>query len=1155
MKRRRMIILLSVPVAILSLGLLLAGWVLHTEKGARWLLTRVTNGLEDRLSMEKVSGNFSDGLVITGFRFDQKGIKIEVAQLETVVGFSLQPLELNVRSLRAGGLKVRSGLEETSMPDTLVSAQGRIALRTPYEHQWTGDGKIFVPAAKADFQFELEGVPEDYDLELQVMMGTDRLPAINLALKGQGDLESLQLDSLSANSGFLQSTATGVVTWSDAPTVNLEVDVQRFEPALWAPEWPDEQFVYGQLALYLEESGIAVKRFSVEMAGTDLVLEGAGELDLQAGLVQAGLSWHRFTWPLGIDAYEISSNSGQLQISGVPGDWGFEGDLELDTPEYPGGRFELKGSGGMDSAEVYIGTGEALGGTVAGQASLDWSGDLHWNAQLEVKQVDTSAFTADWPARLDAKLRLSQDIADDSFDLQFDSLHGELKGRSLDGSGGVEIHQSAIRFKALKLQSGNSSVLLDGDPDDPVGLEFVLDVNKPGWMADSLGGEVSGRGRIALRAPQPVLDIELEAHDFTWGDTRVESIFIRPVAGKAASGFNLVILAKNLEFAGLNMQTVSAIIDGDRDRQTLDLGLSIPGHELAARFDGSLTDWNSVVNNAWLGQLTGLDLIANEKTLASLQDPAPLAVSASGITLGKACFDIAVSGGLCLESGWQAKGQLDLSASLSALPLGLSQLVYDHQFEFTQTLNGDIEWTHKPGTHPSGSAAINISAGQFGDEHDEYDRVTTAEGFFGFQLSNGNLTAGEFDIPFPDIGQIDFDYAISGLTLDGTGRVDGTIRADLNDISVLEGLLPGLEQVGGQLKTDLRVSGPVLDPSLDGFIGLKNGTADVSYLGTQLRQVRLEGSVSSTDNALLQGDFVAGDGRGEITLEAEFSDWLAPDMKMTLKGSSLRLLNTTELRMNADTDIRLAWRRGEWLIDGDVIVKQARIAPITFVVSQEVESEDIQLVAGELPYGGAEQIAKPIRLSGSLDVSLGDQVKIDTELAKAKLSGSVNLTWQGETIPIANGSIHADGTLSVFGPKLHVKDGQLRFPEVPVINPLLEIRAERDVFGNTQVRTAGVSITGPARRPVIEAFTSPLTTTDRAWALLITGSDISYGQGVGAFEVGAYIAPRIYLSYGISLFDDDNVVSARYDLKKGFGIKASSGQRESGFDMSYTIDR
>ena len=52
-----------------------------------------------------------------------------------------------------------------------------------------------------------------------------------------------------------------------------------------------------------------------------------------------------------------------------------------------------------------------------------------------------------------------------------------------------------------------------------------------------------------------------------------------------------------------------------------------------------------------------------------------------------------------------------------------------------------------------------------------------------------------------------------------------------------------------------------------------------------------------------------------------------------------------------------------------------------------------------------------------------------------------------------------------------------------------------------------------------------------------------------------YVAPKLFISYGVGLFDDQNVISARYDLGRGFGIKATSGQRETGVDVSYTIER
>ena len=97
-------------------------------------------------------------------------------------------------------------------------------------------------------------------------------------------------------------------------------------------------------------------------------------------------------------------------------------------------------------------------------------------------------------------------------------------------------------------------------------------------------------------------------------------------------------------------------------------------------------------------------------------------------------------------------------------------------------------------------------------------------------------------------------------------------------------------------------------------------------------------------------------------------------------------------------------------------------------------------------------------------------------------------------------------------------------------------------------------ITGTAKDPEVEVYTNPPTTESRALSLLVTGSDFNYEQGVGAVDVGTYIAPKLYLSYGIGLFDRENVISLRYDIARGFGIKASSSTRTDGIDLSYTIE-
>ncbi len=192
---------------------------------------------------------------------------------------------------------------------------------------------------------------------------------------------------------------------------------------------------------------------------------------------------------------------------------------------------------------------------------------------------------------------------------------------------------------------------------------------------------------------------------------------------------------------------------------------------------------------------------------------------------------------------------------------------------------------------------------------------------------------------------------------------------------------------------------------------------------------------------------------------------------------------------------------------------------------------------------------------GQLEVAIGDDVLIKLPGVETRISGSTMFNWSGDPVPMAQGGYTLKGKVDVYGPTLKISNGTISFPGVPADNPLLNIRAGRDIFGNTQIRSAGVQVIGTLKRPVLEAYTVPITNEDRAWTLLVTGTDFDQGQGVSGFDIGTYIAPKLYVSYGISLFEDENVISARYDLKKGFGVKVTSGQRETGLDVSYTIDR
>ena len=161
-------------------------------------------------------------------------------------------------------------------------------------------------------------------------------------------------------------------------------------------------------------------------------------------------------------------------------------------------------------------------------------------------------------------------------------------------------------------------------------------------------------------------------------------------------------------------------------------------------------------------------------------------------------------------------------------------------------------------------------------------------------------------------------------------------------------------------------------------------------------------------------------------------------------------------------------------MDGQVDVPHARIKPQNIGINRVSESNDVVIVKGELPEGpAAGKSSTDMRFNGAVELSLGNDVVVDLDVAYSKLSGSAVFSWNGPPMPTANGRYVLTGEILAYGQKLEISEGAIRFPNVPAGNPNLRIRAEREIFGNSQVRRAGVLVSGSASRPTIEAFTTP----------------------------------------------------------------------------------
>jgi len=180
-----------------------------------------------------------------------------------------------------------------------------------------------------------------------------------------------------------------------------------------------------------------------------------------------------------------------------------------------------------------------------------------------------------------------------------------------------------------------------------------------------------------------------------------------------------------------------------------------------------------------------------------------------------------------------------------------------------------------------------------------------------------------------------------------------------------------------------------------------------------------------------------------------------------------------------------------------------------------------------------------------------------------------------------------------FGKRLTIDRGRLNFADSPVDNPNLDIRASRTI-GDV---VAGVNVTGTAKKPVLTLFSEPpmdqadilsyltlghpVNAADKGEGETLAGAANSAGLVGGNYlagyfsrqfgleearveagpdsqspwlVLGKYLSPRLYIRYGVGVYEDAYSVLVRYKLSEHWQVQGEGGLN-SGADIIYTFER
>lgn len=1209
MRKRLITLLLIVPIL---LGLAALGgwvWLWHSEPGAQWAWQQARKAVASMPTGARLEGQLSGtlnrGVRITSAAFEGGNLRITAERIELAgymnlfpavvvvprldlqgVEFELEestgegdsdgpdmpadlglPLPIVFKSLRIENFEYRRG--DIQLPLDSISAEGRWFRRlqldvTSMESADLSGALELRAALTKPFPLESEIWIDRLKLPERAQSAATWLPAtLESGLAVSGDMDRLNVDGEVRWPGWIAGASiTGQV---EQPLRDLRWDAELEIAETILPE-----ALVGPLLQEDETTGlqrIVLRASSVHAEGGTRGFEFRGTSSVESPWAEAA--------PVNFE--------GAIDEAGLRY-WSLNGHAELAAEGWPAAPIEFTVDGNEEGLSGDISAPSIYGGSLSMAATAELGEETPWQAELTAKGVSTAALIealapqVDGGSRtrlseinellqietVDARVEASGQLDPLQFSAVIERLEGRVRGRPVVARGSLEYGGDGLTASNLVFESGRSRLTLDGSLGETAGIELTVDIATLDDILPGASGSLTGTVRythVGGHASAPAIlrlnlhGKDLQAFEWTVGELLVsepggEDLLKRlPTIEGVPSNPPLWLALKARDIAGPagSIPSFEAILAGDIERQSL----AVSAHFDGARVEAALAGKRS--EERWAGTLERFEVLPEGGPAWALQEAAPIRW-VDGPTVESACLVAGEESTLCLDIKHRQDGSQTGRASLASVSPNLFVFITGRPLDFSQRLDGALDWTLAPGAKPSATADFTITGGAVVNTAEGLELLRTEAGVLRFVLERGSLHSGDLDIPF-ESGRIDVDLSVPDVMAGQDSTLQGRIRIEFDNLDVIESFVPDLVQTEGKLSLDVDVGGTLAEPRLDGLIDLRDGLMHIHAPGLRLSEIQLQGRLYPDNRMQVDGTFTAGAGQGELHGSVDLTDPLEPTFDMRLTGESLTLIDVPDIHLRADTDVSADWDGEDLQLSGRVHVPWARFAP-RYVASDTVsESPDVVIVAGGEGRPEQERDDSGIRITGELEVSMGEDVVVDLDLAKATMKGRATFRWNGPPTPVAEGQYDLTGEVQAYGQTLEISRASIRFPNVPADNPHLDIRAERRIYGNSLITEAGVLVTGTVKRPVIAPYTDPPTNADRARALLITGSDFNYEQGVGAVNVGTYIAPRLYLSYGVGVFEDGNVITARYDLRENLGVKATSGQEDAGIDISYTIER
>ncbi len=785
------------------------------------------------------------------------------------------------------------------------------------------------------------------------------------------------------------------------------------------------------------------------------------------------------------------------------------------------------------------------------------------------------------------------------------SLPVNLDGDFLDK---IKKQQVYLSLEDLNARLGDAQLKLTARVKDHAHASWHLDIPDLSHLLPGGRGSLSSKGKITGPIQAPAVQLNTTASDLNWEELTLAAFTANAnISVDPKSEFLLNSTLKNIRFKDINLDKVALNASGNKEQH--DLALSADSNIFQAQLN-----WKgSYIDADWeLNLYKGMFKHSNEN-IWKLTKPALSQVSLEKQVVNKHCWRKvpSESTNLCFDASHHNLN-LKLNLDITQLPLNTLNDLNQKADMFSNLIDANISIKHSLGKSiPEMFIAVNISEGTLTTDALLETNLNTSPLAFGPGKIKLLVKDDAIDLDaYAHLSEKDELYL--KLTSPQSRKKlknrdwQGQLKAVISDMQPIDYLIDPIDELEGQLIFNANMAGTLSKPDFISKLTFSNGKFKVNSAELALANIQADLQLDSSAGSTLA--FTANSGQGSLKVTGHsilktltLSDLRNTTHHLNIEGKDFRVLNKSNQVVDITPNLAIKLNNESWDIKGQLTIPNAKISNIEkrSISTDEVSKDQIIIDSPTNETVNPTLAPKtPLPLTADIRLVMGESVYFNDQGLDAKLGGSILIKEKPGNITNASGELIIEkGRFRRLGQDLVIRKGRIVFAG-PITKPGLDVEAVRVIDENL---ATGVRAKGPISDiKQFELFSDPhglsqsdilsyITTgrplngstddetslaTKAAMALALTGGKYlteNFGSKIGvdeisidtapgqdtaqaALTIGKYLSPKLYVSYGIGLFEPITTLKLRYDLGSKWKFISETSASQSSGDFVYEIE-